>query len=169
MFQDETEYKLPEGLSDGCWVHNGTWAIIENSFYMTDEEKEEAEKNRREKESREKKKHGSKRSKKEEREVNDNGTSEMWKELILEMKDVIAADGSTVKRKRKFYLADVETFKDPLVVIPNVGTTDRYLMMTPMTRWDGDFEIFLNRSHREDEEVMKEEVVEEVGSGGGSP
>ena len=39
--------------------------------------------------------------------------------------------------KRKFYLVDVEDFKDPLVVIPNLGTKDRYLEMIPRGKWSG--------------------------------
>ena len=37
--------------------------------------------------------------------------------------------------KRMFYHDDVKAFRDPLVVIPNLGTKDRYLVMIPRAKW----------------------------------
>ena len=47
--------------------------------------------------------------------------------------------------RRKFYLVDVEAFKEPLVVIPNQGTKDRYFVMTPRSTWADQFATWLDR------------------------
>ena len=155
MFDDGKEVGLPGHLSDGFFVYNGTWAIVENSSYMTKEQKEEAEKERRDKD---KKKKKGKRRNQETDEVNDNGESVIWKELVLErMKE----EDGTVRRRRKFYLVDVEAFKQPLVVIVNMGTTDRYLMMKPRSEWSEDFVRFIESDRKLDEKEMQEEEVEE--------
>jgi hypothetical protein len=51
---------------------------------------------------------------------------------------------------------DVETFKRPLVVIPNIGTTHEYLMMTPRSQWGTDFIKWLMAPHTVDEAEMND-------------
>jgi hypothetical protein len=64
---------------------------------------------------------------------------------------------------RKFYLVDVETFKSPLVVIPNIGTKCEYLMMTPRAQWWGpDFTHWIIQPHVIDEAEMKENPAPEL-------
>ena len=70
-------------------------------------------------------------------------------------------EDGTVRRRRKFYLVDVEAFKQPLVVIVNIGTTDRYLMMKPRFEWSKDFVGFIESKRELDEAEMREEVVAE--------
>jgi hypothetical protein len=72
--------------------------------------------------------------------------SELFTPIILE----------TCEQGRKFYLVDVETFKRPLVVIPNIGTTHEYLMMTPRSQWGTDFIKWLMAPHTVDEAEMND-------------
>ena len=50
-------------------------------------------------------------------------------------------------RRRKFYLADVEAFIDPLMVIPNVGNRKglQYLQIKPRSQWVRVFEEWLDK------------------------
>jgi hypothetical protein len=77
--------------------------------------------------------------------------SELFKKYILEAKSY-QEDGTP--GERKFYLVDVETFKNPLVVIPNIGTKCEFLMMTPRDRWSEDFKKWIHAVHKEDTEEM---------------
>ena len=61
-------------------------------------------------------------------------------------------DGSV--RRRKFYVVDVETFKNPIVVIPNIGTKKDYMMMTPRDKWPDEFIKWLLAAHNDDKEQM---------------
>jgi hypothetical protein len=61
-------------------------------------------------------------------------------------------DGSV--RRRKFYVVDVETFKNPIVVFPNVGTKRDYIMMNPRDKWPDDFIKWLLASHNNDKQEM---------------
>ena len=72
----------------------------------------------------------------------------LFKEVVLEAED--KDEDGTVK-KRKFYLVDVESFKDPLVVIPNQGTRDRYLLMAPRSTWSNMFIAWLQYPHKWDD------------------
>ena len=51
--------------------------------------------------------------------------------------------GNVRQLHRKFLLVDVEAFKDPVVVIPNQGTKDRYFVMTPRMQWSEQFMSWL--------------------------
>jgi hypothetical protein len=81
---------------------------------------------------------------------------EIFQHIILECESM-NAEG--VPTRRKFYLVDVETFKSPLVVIPNVGTKSEYLLMTPKTQWPTDFENWIMASHAVDDAEMEEPPV----------
>jgi hypothetical protein len=61
-------------------------------------------------------------------------------------------DGSV--KERKFYMVDVETFKDPIVVIPNVGTKAGYLFMKPRAEWSDDFIEWIEMPHTHDKIEM---------------
>ena len=79
--------------------------------------------------------------------------SEMFKHIRLE---AASYDAQGLPAERKFYLVDVETFKQPLVVIPNQGTKCDYLMMTPKDKWAEDFKRWIHAVHKEDEEEMED-------------
>lgn len=79
--------------------------------------------------------------------------SEMFKHIRLE---AASYDAQGLPAERKFYLVDVETFKQPLVVIPNQGTKCDYLMMTPKDQWAEDFKRWIHAVHKEDEEEMED-------------
>jgi hypothetical protein len=50
--------------------------------------------------------------------------------------------------KLKFYLADVEAFEDPLVVVPDIeGDANRYLLLKSRRQWVQDFEKWLDRPY----------------------
>ena len=47
-----------------------------------------------------------------------------------------------------FYLADVDAFEDPLVVVPNIGgAPNLYLMMTPRAKWADGFGKWLDKGY----------------------
>ena len=64
--------------------------------------------------------------------MDNNDSDSLFRDIKLEANEKLP-DGAV--SKRKFYIVDVEAFKDPLVVIPNLGTRDRYLQMIPRTKW----------------------------------
>ena len=64
---------------------------------------------------------------------------------------------------RKFYLADVEAFKGPLIVVPDIGgDPNRYFQVKGRTEWKEDFVKWLGQPHKLDEDIEEEgdEVVE---------
>jgi hypothetical protein len=83
----------------------------------------------------------------------DQPESDIFTPLLLETKELTANGDVHV---RKFYLVDVETFKDPLVVIPDVGANPkcRYLMMAPRSKWADDFKAWIRMPHDLDEAEM---------------
>ena len=57
--------------------------------------------------------------------------------------EVSEFDNGMVLTKLKFYLADVESFMKPCVVVPNVGgPTNSYFWAEPRARWS---ELFVKR------------------------
>ena len=68
----------------------------------------------------------------------------LFRETVLEASE--KEDDGSVK-KRKFYLVDVESFKDPIVVIPNHGSKDKYFVMTPRSTWAELFSAWLDKPH----------------------
>ena len=59
--------------------------------------------------------------------------------------------------RRHYYLVDVQAFKDPLVVIPNVGTKNRYLLMTPRSKWPDLFIAWLKEKYEEIDDSSEED------------
>jgi len=58
-------------------------------------------------------------------------------------------DGSVTKLK--FYLADVDAFKEPCVVVPNVdGLSNSNFWLEPKARWSKLFILWLRAPHSED-------------------
>jgi hypothetical protein len=84
--------------------------------------------------------------------------SEIWTSIQLEVEE-LSANGEEVL-ERKFFVVDVEAFKDPLVVVSDFDAVPRcrYLMMTPRKQWATDFIAWIQRDHVEDEEEMNAEV-----------
>jgi hypothetical protein len=78
--------------------------------------------------------------------------SEIFTHIIVESESL---DDHGQVRERKLYVVDVDTFKAPLVVVPNVGTLHQYLMMTPRVQWAEDFKEWIEASHRLDEAEME--------------
>jgi hypothetical protein len=71
--------------------------------------------------------------------------------LVLETAETYP-DGSV--KRRRFYVVDVETFKQSLVVIPNVGTKKDYIMMAPRDTWANQFIEWVLAPHNLDEDEM---------------
>jgi hypothetical protein len=67
------------------------------------------------------------------------------------------AQGRTIL-KRKFYLVDVETFVEPLVVTENQGSKDRYFVMTRRSKWAQQFIAWIEKPY---EKIPQEEDGEE--------
>jgi hypothetical protein len=80
-------------------------------------------------------------------------SSEMFVHLVLKTLEN-NHDGSV--RRRKFYVVDVETFKNPIVVFPNVGTKRDYIMMHPRDKWSDDFVRWLEAPHAHDKQQMND-------------
>jgi hypothetical protein len=78
-------------------------------------------------------------------------SSDLFKHLVLETAENYP-DGSV--KRRRFYVVDVETFKQPLVVIPNVGTKKDYIMMAPRDTWANQFIEWVLAPHNLDEDEM---------------
>lgn len=72
------------------------------------------------------------------------GEEGLFREACLEAK-LKAPDGTVLARK--FYLVDVECFKEALVVIPNLGTKDRYLEMTARAKWADQCIAWIKANH----------------------
>ena len=87
----------------------------------------------------------------------DSPLSDIFTPLKLETQ-AVDADGTVMTRK--FYLVDVETFKEPIVVIPNVGTKDEYLLMAGRSTWHEDFITWINMPHTHDKMEMLSEHEE---------
>jgi hypothetical protein len=82
--------------------------------------------------------------------VDEDGiTSDLFTELQLETRE-LSHDGELVSRR--FYLADVESFVGPMVVIPNIGATPkcRYFQMTPKEEWSKQFAAWIDMDHADD-------------------
>jgi hypothetical protein len=80
-------------------------------------------------------------------------TSDLFTEILLDTNTINEEGVVTV---RKYYLVDVETFKDPIVVIPNIGAQPKckYLLMTPRSQWSEQFIWWLKNPHEEDRQEM---------------
>jgi hypothetical protein len=134
--------ELPAGVSvalqNGTVVQQGVWAVIESYNYSDSEQQgtDDVDLDR----------------------MIRNRRSEIFTPIILDT-DGIDADGEPDPSHRKFYLVDVDTFKRPLVVIPNIGTKCEYLMMTPRDQWGLDFARWVEASHRDDEQEMQDNPI----------
>lgn len=75
--------------------------------------------------------------------------SDIFRPLMLETNHV---DEDGVVGDRKFYIVDVETFKDPIVVIPDIGSKPKcqYLLMSPRSKWSEDFIDWIKSPHKHD-------------------
>ena len=74
--------------------------------------------------------------------------SELFDVLTTEVSEF--EDGSVTKLK--FYLADVDAFKEPCVVVPNVGgPNNSYFWLEPKARWSKLFIQWLRAPHCDDE------------------
>ena len=84
--------------------------------------------------------------------------SEIW---IPVQTNETTVDAHGRVQQRKFYVVDVESFKEPLVVIPNIGgPPTEYLMMRPRSKWADDFMKWLDAPHTVDAKNM--EIMEEI-------
>lgn len=78
-----------------------------------------------------------------------------WSDIFVPLQlDTMAVTDDGHLKTRKFYIVDVETFKDPIVVIPNIGSIDQYLLMKPRREWAEDFIAWLEMPHKHDQMEM---------------
>jgi len=79
--------------------------------------------------------------------------SDIFRPLKLETTLINDAGSVAV---RKFYVVEVDSFIDPIVVIPNIGAVPRcqYLLMAPRCEWAEDFKAWIGMPHELDEEEM---------------
>jgi hypothetical protein len=80
-------------------------------------------------------------------------TSDLFTDIVLETSMLNAMGEVAVQ---KYYLVDVETFMDPIVVIPNIGAQPKckYLLMTPRAQWSEQFVEWIKAPHEEDRVEM---------------
>jgi len=78
------------------------------------------------------------------------GLSDIFIPLI---KEAAAIDHDGFAEKRKFYLADVEAFVEPIVVIPDIGSVPRckYFQVKSRSEWAKDFIEWIEMPHYHDE------------------
>jgi len=77
----------------------------------------------------------------------------LFEEIILDTRELAEDTGEVLQRR--FYLVEVESFQQPIVVIPNIGTKIEFLMMTPRARWSDAFIKWLEDVHKDDQKVME--------------
>ena len=82
--------------------------------------------------------------------------SDIFKPLKLE---AAKHDDDGNVTKRKFYVIDVESFKAPIVVVPNIGTVDEFFLMAPRSQWSSDFIRWLVAPHKLDKTEMLPDTV----------
>ena len=74
-------------------------------------------------------------------------------ELFDVLSTEVGAFENGVVSKLKFYLADVDTFEEPCVVVPNVGgPNNSYFWLEPKARWAELFVQWLRSPHKDDEQ-----------------
>lgn len=80
--------------------------------------------------------------------------SNIWTSIEIEAEQM-SDDGETVV-ERRYYVVDVESFKDPIVVISDTTAVPncRYLMMKHRSRWANDFINWLKADHKSDHKEM---------------
>jgi len=88
----------------------------------------------------------------EEQQVKDGGVKNS--DLFTAIQKEVFVDDDGEFENRSFYLADVEAFVEPVVVVPDVGSVDsgRYFMVTPRQEWANIFAEWLKASHKKDKE-----------------
>ena len=86
--------------------------------------------------------------------------SDLFKPLQLETNQ-LSDEGDVLRRM--FYVVDVETFKQPIVVIPDIGSTPKckYFMMSPRSSWAQDFQAWIEMPHHLDKTEMLSEPEED--------
>jgi hypothetical protein len=86
------------------------------------------------------------------------GQSDLFVPIQKEVDDI---NEEGVVSKRRFYLADVEAFVEPITVVPNVGSSNKcmYFHVLSRKKWSDRFEAWLAEPHILDE--IDEESSEE--------
>ena len=83
-------------------------------------------------------------------------------DLFTPLKLELAADikkGETPMRE--YYLANVDAFKGPCSVIPDIGGhPSSYFLVKNRTQWSKEFIVWLNQPHKDDEMVISDEEEE---------
>ena len=73
-------------------------------------------------------------------------------ELVLSLETEVVKDAHGDVHDLQFYLADVEAFVEPAIVVPDIGgSPNRYLLVINKTHWKGKFEEWLEAPHDLDE------------------
>ena len=75
-------------------------------------------------------------------------SSSLFKPIVKEVETMV--NGKTVRRK--YYLADVDAFIEPLVVVPNIGSKpdNQYFEVKPRQKWAEEFEEWLEIDDEEE-------------------
>ena len=93
------------------------------------------------------------------------GLSDIFIPVIKEVNQIVQhGDQQGVVKKRKFYLADVEAFVEPIVVVPDVGSVPRckYFHVKSRATWSNEFIKWIKMLHYHDEIDQEHEDEEDL-------
>jgi hypothetical protein len=84
-------------------------------------------------------------------------------DLLRVIRKEIAWKNERGEMSRKFYLADVEAFVDPICVVPDIGAEDkvRYFEVLPRKKWSDVFIKWLMTPYKAEMDELKEEEGKE--------
>ena len=88
--------------------------------------------------------------------------SDLFTPLTLKLEDDEIQKGDSPTRQ--FYLADVDAFKGPCCVIPDIGGhPSSYFLVKNRLAWAKEFIAWLKRPHKEDKMVFEDEEPKNEG------
>jgi hypothetical protein len=89
------------------------------------------------------------------KEVEEVVQSDLFTPLKLELAEEIKKGETPM---RAFYLANVDAFKGPCSVIPDIGGhPSSYFLVKNRTQWSKEFIVWLNQPHKDDEMVISDQ------------
>jgi hypothetical protein len=91
-----------------------------------------------------------------------NMLEEQHSELVLTVETEVSKNGHGKVLDLQFYLADVEAFVEPAIVVPDIGGgQNQYLLVINKSHWKSKFEEWLDAPHDLDEMDPIEPVMED--------
>ena len=128
----------------GMKVHKDIYAVVESAFYFTDKMEEEMRKDKHIKW---------------EIGPNESRSSDLFRPIVKEMGSF---DSDGLPMERKFFLATVDAFVEPIVVVPDIGCgpKHKYFHVAARKDWGPMFVQWVRDKHEHD--VMPESMADDV-------